>query len=113
MLAAHADSGYEEWGASATARLDPGAHGRGLSLSLSPVIGATSSAAQGLWGARDARGLAPGGTEFEASRGLQGEMGYGMPLFGGRFTGSPMARRETTGWGGASLPRCRETPASR
>ena len=59
MLLAHADSDYEEWGASATARLDPGEHGRGLSFSLSPVIGATSSASERLWGARDARGLAP------------------------------------------------------
>ena len=89
MLVAHADSDYEEWGASATARLDPGARGRGLSFSLAPTIGATSSAAERLWGAHDARGLAPGSGEFEAARGLQGEMGYGMALLGDRFTGTP------------------------
>ena len=88
MLAAHADSDYEEWGASATARLDPGARGRGLSFSLAPTIGATSSASERLWGARDARAFAPGG-EFEASRGLTAEAGYGMALFGDRFTGTP------------------------
>ena len=68
MLAAHADSDYEEWGASATARLDPGERGRGLSFSLSPTLGATSSGSERLWGAHDARGLAPDGTEFEAAR---------------------------------------------
>ena len=88
MLLAHADSDYEEWGASATARLDPGARGRGLAFSLAPAIGATSSAAGRLWGAHDARGLAPD-AEFEASRGLQAEAGYGLALFGDRFTGTP------------------------
>ncbi len=89
MLAAHADAGYEEWGASATARLDPGERGRGLSFSLSPTIGASSSAAERLWAAQDARALAPDGGGFEAARGLQGEMGYGLPLGGDRFTGTP------------------------
>ncbi len=88
MLAAHADSGYEEWGASAAARLDPGMRGRGLSFSLAPAIGAASSASERLWGVRDARGLALGG-EFEAARGLKAEAGYGLGLFGDRFTGTP------------------------
>ena len=88
MLLAHADSDYEEWGASATVRLDPGAAGRGLSLSLTPTLGTASSAAERLWGARDARGLAPAGG-FEAARGLRAEAGYGLPLFEGRFTGTP------------------------
>jgi len=90
MLVAHADSDYEEWGVSATARLDPGEHGRGLSFSLSPVIGATSSATERLWGAQRPRGLAPGGA-FEPSRGLRAKAGYGLALFGGRFTGTPNA----------------------
>ena len=90
VLAAHADSGYEEWGASASARLDPGERGRGLSFSLSPTLGAASSAAERLWGAHDARGLAPDG-EFDAARGLQAEAGYGLALFGDRFTGTPNA----------------------
>ena len=89
MLAAHADSDYREWGASATARLDPGERGRGLSFSLSPVIGASSSASERLWGARDARALAPEGAAFEAGRGLTAEAGYGLALFGDRFTGTP------------------------
>ena len=68
----------------------------GLSFSLAPVIGAASSASERLWGAHDARGLAPGpgsgsgaGSGFEASRGLTAEAGYGLALFGDRFTGTP------------------------
>ena len=89
MLVAHVDSDYEEWGMSASARLDPGERGRGLSFSLSPTLGASSSAAERLWGARDARALAPDGGAFEPAQGLQGEMGYGLALFGDRFTGTP------------------------
>ena len=89
MLVSHADSNYEEWGMSATARLDSGDTGRGLSFSLAPTIGATSSASERLWGARDARSLAPAGGDFEAARSLQAEAGYGLPMFGGRFTGTP------------------------
>ena len=44
MLVAHADSDYEEWGVSGAVRLAPGERGRGLSFSLSPTLGATSSA---------------------------------------------------------------------
>ena len=88
MLVAHADSDYEEWGMSASARLDPGERGRGLSFSLSPTLGASSSATERLWGAHDARALAPDGA-FEPGRGLQGEMGYGLGLGGDRFTSTP------------------------
>ena len=88
MLAAHADSEYEEWGVSATARLDPGERGRGLSFSLAPTLGTPSSSAERLWGAERAHELAPG-TGFEATRGLTAEAGYGLALAGGRFTGTP------------------------
>ena len=57
-------------------RLDPGEHGRGMSFSLSPVIGASSSATERLWGVRDAHALgAPAG----------------IALVGGRFAGTPNA----------------------
>ena len=87
-LVAHEDSGYREWGAGGSVRLDPGASGRGLSLSLAPVWGTPSSGVERLWSARDAAGLAPGG-EFEAERRLEGELGYGLAAFGGAFTGTP------------------------
>ena len=91
MLVAHADSDYEEWGASATARLDTGERGRGLSFSLTPTLGVTSSASERLWGAQDVRALAlaPDSGAFDVGRGLQAEAGYGLPLFGDRFTGTP------------------------
>ena len=88
MLLAHADSDYREWGASGAVRLEPDERGRGLSFSLSPTLGATSSASERLWGAQRPGDFAPGGG-FEAARGLQGELGYGRPLFGDRFTGTP------------------------
>ena len=76
-LIAHGASGYEEWGASAAARIDPGESGRGLSFTLTPTWGNAGSAAERLWGAADARGLAPDGA-FEAGRHLVAELGYGL-----------------------------------
>ena len=89
-LVAHEDSDYREWGASGAVRLSPGERGRGLSLRLSPTWGAASSGVERLWSARDARGLAPEG-EFEAGQRFEGELGYGLAAFGGRFTGTPNA----------------------
>ena len=88
-LIAHEASGFEEWGASGSVRLDPGASGRGLSFSLAPSWGAASSGVEGLWSARDARGFAPGGT-FEPESRLDAELGYGFAA-GGGFTGTPYA----------------------
>ena len=68
--------------------VDLGARGRGLSFSLAPTIGTPSSSAERLWGAERAHELAPA-TGFEAARGLTAEAGYGLPLAGGRFTGTP------------------------
>ena len=41
-----------------------------------------------IWSARDVRGLAPE-DEFEAGQSLEGELGYGLGVFGDRFTGTP------------------------
>ena len=76
-LIAHEDGGYEEWGVSGSVRLDPGASGRGLSLTLAPTIGAASSGVDRLWSARDAAGLAAN-DDFEAERRLEAEVGYGL-----------------------------------
>ena len=86
-LIAHEDTGYEEWGASGTIRLDPGIRGQGLSFSLAPAWGAASSGVDRLWSARDAGGLAPG-AGLAPERRLAGELGYGIALPGG-FTGTP------------------------
>ena len=87
-LVAHEDSDYRAWGASGSVRLAPGDRGRGLSFSLAPTYGPASSGVGRLWSARDAQGLAPGG-EFELERRLEGQLGYGMSVFGDRFTGTP------------------------
>ena len=87
-LIAHEASDYREWGASGSIRLDPGERGRGLSFSLAPTWGAASSGVDRLWSARDARGLAPD-SEFEAKQRFEGELGYGLSLFGGGITGTP------------------------
>ena len=76
-LLAHEDSGFGEWGVSGSVRLDPGASGRGLSLTLAPAIGAASSGVDRLWSARDAAGLAAN-DGFEAERRLEAEVGYGL-----------------------------------
>ena len=105
-LIAHEDSQYREWGASGAVRLAPGEHGRGLSFHLAPTWGAPGSGVDRLWSARDARGLAPGGGTFEPESRLEGELGYGLPAFGGAFTGTPnvgfalsdTAREVRLGW---------------
>ena len=56
-LVAHNDSAYEEWGASGAIRIDPGAGGRGLSLTVAPTWGNAASEADQLWTTGNARGL--------------------------------------------------------
>ena len=89
-LIAHEDSGYEEWGVGGSVRLDPGASGRGLSLTLAPVWGTPSSGVERLWSARDAAGLVRD-DDFEAERRLEGEVGYGFGAFGERGVITPYA----------------------
>ena len=98
-LVAHEDSGYQEWGAGGSVRLDPGASGRGLSLSLSPVWGTPSSGVDRLWSARDAAGLVRD-EEFEAERRLKGEIGYGLGAFGGHGLVTPYAGLSLAAGGG-------------
>ena len=91
MLLAHEASGFEEWGASGSIRLDPGASGRGLSFSLAPTLGAASSATRRLWSMADARGLGTRDEGFEAEMVLNAEVGYGLGVAGSRLTGTPYA----------------------
>ena len=76
-LVAHEAGSYEEWGASGSARIDPGAAGRGFSLTLAPTWGNASSAQERLWSARDAGGLVSG-PSFEPERRFTAELGYGL-----------------------------------
>lgn len=75
-LAAHTEEGTRERGVSVTARVGPGAHGRGLSLSLSPRWGASTGAAAALW--RDALPHGPGGGADAGA--VDARIGYGIVL---------------------------------
>ena len=87
-LAAHAEDDYREWGVSGQLRLVPGHAGRGLSMSLTPSYGVDPGGSERLWALPDASGLAAN-EEAAPSNRLDTEFGYGLPVFGGGFTGTP------------------------
>ena len=87
-LAVHAEEGYDEWGVSGQLRLVPGGAGRGLSMSLTPSWGVDSSGSERLWALSASSGLAANGNAEPSSR-FDAEVGYGMSLWGDRFTGTP------------------------
>ena len=87
-LLAHEDTDYREWGVSGAVRIDPGAAGRGLSLTLAPAWGADGGSAERLWSARDARALAANDA-FEPAGRLEAEAGYGLAAFAGRGRATP------------------------
>ena len=76
-LVSHEERGHEEWGASGSVRIDPGASGRGLSLTLAPTFGAASSGVERLWSLSDTRWLA-GDADSEAGRRIEAQVGYGV-----------------------------------
>ena len=80
-LLAHEDDDYQEWGASGTVRVAPGAGGHGLSLTLAPAWGATASGVDGLWSRQTTAGLAPQGTRQTPAGRLTAEVGYGFAPF--------------------------------
>ena len=82
-LLAHEDSDYEEWGAWGTVRVDPGAFGQGLALTVRPTWGAATSGVEGLWGRETMAGLVPQGTRPQAAGGrLNAEVSYGLAPVG-------------------------------
>ena len=80
-LVAHEASDYEEWGASGTVRVAPGADGQGLALTLAPAWGATASGVEGLWSRQTTAGLAPQGQRGPAAGRLTAKVGYGFAAF--------------------------------
>ena len=88
-LVAHEESGYEEWGASGSVRIDPDGSGRGLSLTLTPTWGNASSAAGRLWSAGNAQGLGARDETFEAESRLEAQVGYGFSVLDGRGVATP------------------------
>ena len=77
-LLAHEDDDYQEWGASGSLRLAPGAGGQGLALTLAPTWGAASSGVNGLWSRQTTAGLAPQGNRQTPAGRLNAEIGYGV-----------------------------------
>ena len=77
LLAAHTEDGAEERGVSVTARVGPGSHGRGLSLMLSPRIGAGTAGANALWGDELPAAAAVSGRTAAA---VDARIGYGVGL---------------------------------
>ena len=84
----HEESGYEEWGASGSIRIDPGASGRGLSLTLTPTWGVPASGVEQLFGLEHTRGLVED-RKFEAEGRLDAELGYGIGVRGTRGVVTP------------------------
>ena len=93
-LAAHTEAGARERGVSVTARVGPGAEGRGLSLSLSPRWGAGTGAAEALW--RDEMPRAAGAVAETGS--IDAQLGYGIVLAPGNLL-TPFAETGLAGDG--------------
>ena len=70
----------KEWGLGGSVSFDPGGDGRGLSMSVLPTYGNSSSGVQGLWESETAADLGASGSAREF--GLETEVGYGFPMFG-------------------------------
>ncbi len=87
-LLAHQKSAFDEWGASLTLRLDPGADKRGLWLALAPVWGAEASQVEQMWGSADVLratgetdtppGFSPAQVEFDVGYGMVTHEGAGL-----------------------------------
>ena len=96
---------YREWSVSGQLRLAPDGQGRGLIASLVPSYGADPGDSERLWMLPDASALAANEDASPSSR-FDGEVGYGMAVFGGGFTGTPhmgfelseAAREVRMGW---------------
>ena len=76
----------KEWGVGGSVRFDPGADGRGLSMSVLPSYGESASGVLGLWESERAGELGVSGSEREF--GLETEVAYGFaaPGDGGLVT---------------------------
>ena len=79
-LATHSEDSTREHGVSVTARVGPGAQGRGLSFSLSPRWGAGAGRVETLW-----RHDMPQQPDGEAGASVDARLAYGFALASGRL----------------------------
>ena len=87
-----AEPGFREWGASAALTWDPRPEtGRGLALRLRQGWGGSPAGGMdALLGRETLAGLAANDNGDTPSAGrLEAELGFGLPMFGGGFTGTP------------------------
>ncbi len=112
-LVAHADSGFEDHGFSASLAYDPTPDSaRGLSLTLRQVAGAPAKGGLDALFSNNPLGHRHGGVfgQVYAAR-WSTEAAYGLPAFGGRFTGSPHVGYGTSAFGRDLSVGWRLTPA--
>ena len=102
LVAGSGDDDYEEWGVGGSIRVQPGAMGRGISLSVAPSWGVVSSRTEALW---SRPGAALPLTEDEPALGgrLSAELGYGVGVTGGRglltpYAGASLSSRGWRDW---------------
>ena len=103
-LLSHAAKGFRERGVSGSLYWQPGAAGRGPSLSLTQTLGGSSAGGAGaLLGRPTLAGLAGSGSGADdlASRRLEARLGYGIAAFGERFTLTPELAAGLSGAGRA------------
>ena len=88
-LMAHEESGFGESGITAALSFDPRpSTDRGLTMSLRQTLGASSTGgADALMGRETLTGF--GANDNSGARRLELTAGYGIAMFGGRFTGTP------------------------
>ncbi len=88
-LLAHEESGFRERGITAALSFDPlPSTDRGLTMSLNQTLGvASTGGVNALMGRETLSGL--GANDDSDTRQVQLTAGYGIAMFGGRFTGTP------------------------
>ena len=91
-LAGH-EGALQEWGVGAMVTIDPGMDRRGLSASVTPSWGETTTGVQRLW-QQGAAGPAWYGTSRAQ---VDAQLGYGVPVFGGRSVLTPFGAMNLAG----------------
>ena len=91
-LAVH-EGALQEWGVGAMVTIDPGMDRRGLSASVTPSWGEIASGVQRLW-QQGAAGPAWYGTSRAQ---VDAQLGYGVPVFGGRSVLTPFGAMNLAG----------------
>ncbi len=89
----------KEWGVGGSVRFDPGGDERGLSMSVIPSWGNSSSGVQSLW---ESEGAEVGSSGAERSLSLETEIGYGFAALGDRGLLTPYGAFGRAGGDGRS-----------